>query len=36
MGLKSHVISTHHLGFFVELSHTLVGLISTRATTKPR
>ena len=29
MGLKSHAISTHHLGFLIELDHTLIGLIPT-------
>jgi hypothetical protein len=30
MELKLHAISTHHLGFLIELGHTLVGLIPTR------
>ena len=29
MGLKSRVISTHHLGFLIELGHTQMGLIPT-------
>jgi hypothetical protein len=29
MGLKSHAISTHHLGFLIELGHTIMGLIPT-------
>jgi hypothetical protein len=29
MGLKSRVISTHHLDFLIELSHTLMSLIPT-------
>jgi hypothetical protein len=31
MGLKSHAISTHHLGFLIELGHTIMGLIPTCA-----
>jgi hypothetical protein len=29
IGLKPHAISTHHLGFLIELGHTLVSLIPT-------
>jgi hypothetical protein len=30
MRLKSRAISTHHLGFFIKLCHTQIGLISTK------